>query len=313
MHLDPFWNREGNLPIGNPLLNAGREDEVIDITLRPAASDDAPELGRVLYEAFRSLADRHGFPPDFPSVGVAGDVVGMLIGHPGFYGVVAERTSKVVGSNFLDERSLVLGVGPISVDPGAQNSGVGRRLMQDVLDRATTRGAPGVRLLQAAYHNRSLCLYTSLGFQTREPMSVMQGSPLGLSFTGYEVRPARLDDLAACNALCRDVHGFDRGIELRDAMGQNTATVVEHLGEISGYATLLGFFGHTVARTNRDLMALIAAAPNFPGPGFIVPTRNHHVFAWCLARGLKLVMQLTLMTIGLYNEPAGAYLPSILY
>jgi GNAT superfamily N-acetyltransferase len=286
---------------------------VIDITLRPAASDDAPELGRVLYEAFSSLADRHGFPPDFPSVGVAGDVVGMLIGHPGFYGVVAERTSKVVGSNFLDERSLVLGVGPISVDPGAQNSGVGRRLMQDVLDRATARGAPGVRLLQASYHNRSLCLYTSLGFQTREPMSVMQGSPLGLSFTGYEVRPARLDDLAACNALCRDVQGFDRGIEPGDAIGQNTATVVEHLGEISGYATLLGFFGHTVARTNRDLMALIAAAPNFPGPGFIVPTRNHQVFAWCLARGLKLVMQLTLMTIGLYNEPAGAYMPSILY
>jgi hypothetical protein len=60
-------------------------------------------------------------------------------------------------------------------------------------------------------------------------------------------------------------------------------------------------------------MALIGAAPEFPGPGFIVPTRNHEVFAWCLARGLKLVMQLTLMTIGLYNEPAGAYLPSILY
>jgi hypothetical protein len=56
------------------------------------------------------------------------------------------------------------------------------------------------------------------------------------------------------------------------------------------------FFGHTVARTNWDLMALIAAAPAFPGPGFIVPTRNHQVLAWCLASGLKLVMQLTLMT-----------------
>jgi hypothetical protein len=71
----------------------------------------------------------------------------------------------------------------------------------------------------------------------------MQGSPLGLSFTGYEVRPARLDDLAACNALCRDVHGFGRGIELRDGIGQNTATVVEHLGEVSGYATLLRPYG----------------------------------------------------------------------
>ena len=285
----------------------------MDTTLRPAASGDAPELGRVLFEAFKSLADQHGFPRDFSSADVAGQIAGMLIGHPGFYGVVAERGTRIVGSNFMDERSSVLGIGPISVDPGVQNSGVGRRLMQDVLDRAAASGAPGVRLLQAAYHNRSLCLYTSLGFQTREPMSVMQGPPLGLSFTGYQVRPATPNDVAACNVLCREIHGFDRGAELLDAIGQNTAMVVEHLGEVSGYTTLLGFFGHTVARTNLDLMALIGAAPAFAGPGFIVPTRNHQVFAWCLANGLKLVMQMTLMTIGLYNEPAGAYLPSVLY
>jgi N-acetylglutamate synthase-like GNAT family acetyltransferase len=211
----------------------------------------------------------------------------------------------------MDERAPVLGIGPVSVDPATQNSGVGRRLMQDVLNRAAARNAPGVRVLQVAYHNRSLCLYTSLGFQTREPLSVMQGRPLGTSFTGYQVRAAQPADVAACKALCRDIHGFDRAAELRDAIQQNTATVVEHLGEISGYATLVGFFGHTVARTNRDLMALIAAAPEFPGPGFILPTRNHQVFAWCLANGLKLVMQTTLMTIGLYNEPAGVYLPCI--
>jgi predicted N-acetyltransferase YhbS len=285
----------------------------MDITLRPATLSDAPEAGRVLYEAFKLLADRHNFPADFPSVDFASSLLGMLIDHPAFYGVVAEQAGEVVGSSFMDERSPLLGIGPISVDPAMQNRGVGRCLMQDMLDRAATRGAPGVRLLQAAYHNRSLCLYASLGFQTREPLSVMQGPPLGVSFSGYQVRPAQLTDLAVCNRLCRDIHGFDRAAELRDAIGQNTATVVEHLGEISGYATLLGFFGHTVARTNRDLMALIAAAPEFPGPGFILPTRNHQVFAWCLASGLKLVMQMTLMTIGLYNEPSGAYLPSVLY
>ena len=183
--------------------------------------------------------------------------------------------------------------------------------MQDVLDRAAARGAPGVRLVQAAYHNRSLCLYTSLGFQTREPLSVMQGPRLDIVFPGYHVRPAHPADLAACNILCRDIHGFDRAAEVSDAIGQGSATVVEHLGEISGYATMVGFPGHAVARTNRDLMALIGVAPEFPGPGFLVPTRNQPVFAWCLASGLRLVMQMTLMTIGLYNEPAGAWLPSV--
>lgn len=285
----------------------------MDVTLRPLLQSDAAESGQVLFDAFRSLADQHRFPRDFPSPEVGAGVTGMLIGHPGFYGVAAEDNGRIVGSNFMDERSAVRGIGPISVDPTTQNSGVGRRLMQDVLDRGTSVGAPGIRLLQAAYHNRSLCLYTRLGFQTREPMSVVQGDPLGQSFPGYLVRPAGKDDTSACNALCRDIHGIDRAGEVRDAIGQGAAMVVEHLGAISGYTTLVGFFGHSVARTNRDLMALIGAAPAFPGPGFIVPTRNHEIFAWCLANRMKLVMQMTLMTIGLYNEPAGAYLPSVLY
>jgi hypothetical protein len=34
---------------------------------------------------------------------------------------------------------------------------------------------------------------------------------------------------------------------------------------------------------------------------------------WCLNSGLRITQPMTLMTVGLYNEPAGAYLPSILY
>ena len=285
----------------------------MDVVLRPLRPDDARDGGRVLYEAFKSIADRHGFPADFQSPDAASRVFAIVSENPSFYGVVAERQGELIGSNFMDERSIVFGIGPISVAPAAQNARVGRRLMQDTLDRATARNAAGVRLLQAAYHNRSLCLYTSLGFQTREPMSVMQGPPLGLPFAGYPARPARPTDFAACNALCRDVHGFDRGAELRAAIERGSAMVIEHLGEISGYSTQLSFLGHSVARSDRDLMALIGAAAEIPGPGFIVPTRNHWLFTWCLANGFKLVNQMTLMTIGLYNEPAGAYTPSVLY
>jgi hypothetical protein len=126
------------------------------------------------------------------------------------------------------------------------------------------------------------------------------------------VRPAGEADVAACNLLCRRVHGFDRGAELREAINARTTIVVEHLGRITGYATGLGFFAHAVAETNQDLKSVIAAAPEIQGPGFLLPTRNHEVFAWCLDSGLKLVMQMTLMSIGLYNKPAGAWLPSIL-
>jgi hypothetical protein len=237
----------------------------------------------------------------------------MLLAHPGFYSVVAERDGEIAGSNFLDERSAISGVGPISVDPEVQRSGIGRRLMEHVLDRAAQRGATGVRLLQSAYNNHSLCLYTKLGFKTREPISLMSGALPSIRLPGYEVRKARAADVRSCNDLCLAVHGFARAGELQDAISAETATVVERQGRLTGYATDIGFMAHAVAETDEDLMALIGAAEGIAGPGILVPTRNHALFSWCLANGLQLSFQMTLMSIGLYGEPAGAYLPSVLY
>jgi GNAT superfamily N-acetyltransferase len=283
------------------------------MNIRDASKADSQMCGRILYDAFRDLAERHNFPPDFPNAEAATGLASMLIGAPGFYGVVAEEAGKIVGSNFMDERSPIFGIGPISVTPGVQNRSIGRRLMDAALDRAAAQKAVGVRLVQAGYHNRSLCLYTKLGFVTREPLSLLQGPKLNAKFAGYDVRPAEERDVEACNKLCREVHGFDRDRELRDAIRAHSASVVEHSGEITGYATSIGFVAHAVAKTNQDLKALIGAATEFPGPGFLLPTRNHELFGWCLNCGLKLVFQMTLMSMGLYNEPAGAYLPSILY
>ncbi len=280
-------------------------------TIRRAEAADAAQCGAILYTAFQRLADEHRFARDFPSVEVATGLVSMLLATPGFYGIVAEENGRIVGSNFADHRSPIAGIGPISIDPEAQNRGIGRN-MQSAIDHFAAANVPGIRLVQAAYHNRSLCLYTRLGFQTREPLSVMQGPALNKKFPGYDVRPAMEADIADCNLLCRRVHGFERGVELREAIGARTALVVEHLGRITGYATDIGFFAHAVAETNHDLKSLIGAASAFQGPGFLLPTRNHEVFAWCLDSELKLVMQMTLMSIGLYNEPAGAWLPSIL-
>jgi predicted N-acetyltransferase YhbS len=285
----------------------------MSIVLRPGTPADAALCGPICFEAFKAIDDEHNFPWDFPSAQVATGLLTMMLSNPGFYSVVAEKNGSVVGSNFLDERGPIAGVGPITVDPASQNQTAGRQLMCAVLDRASERNAAGARLLQSAFHNRSLCLYTKLGFETRETISKIGGSPLGVIFPGYDVRPARPTDLAACNALCQRVHGHHRGGELDDAINAGAARVVEHLGEITAYATEIAFFGHAVAETNQGLKALIGAAPGFGGDGFLLPTRNGELFRWCLQNGLRLVHQMTLMTVGLYNEPAGAYLPSVLY
>jgi hypothetical protein len=185
--------------------------------------------------------------------------------------------------------------------------------MRAVMSRAADRKVAGVWLVQAAYHNRSLSLYVKLGFVVREPLACMQGPAIRNTLLGYTVRRAEPRDLAACNHLCLRVHGHDRGREVKDAIEHGTAVVAESDGRIVAYASSVAFFGYAVAEANRDLQALISATPEFQGPGILVPTRNAGLFCWCLAQGLRVVQPMTLMTVGLFNEPTGAYLPSILF
>jgi len=283
------------------------------LTIRPGHPDDAPELGRICHAAFTAIANAHNFPPDFPNAEVATGVVRGMLGNSGFHAVVAEHDGKIAGSNFLDERSAISGVGPITVDPEIQNKGIGGQLMRAVMDRSKARGFAGIRLVQAGYHMRSLSLYSKLGFEVREHLSCLQGKAIDRRTDGYTVRAATNADLEACNALCRNVHGADRNGELRDAIAGGGVSVVERGGRITGYTTAIAFFGHTVCETTDDLKALIAAAKAFMGPGFLVPSRNGELLRWCLNHGLRVTQSLTLMTMGLYNEPSGAYLPSILY
>jgi L-amino acid N-acyltransferase YncA len=287
-----------------------RENQAV--VIRRAAPEDAAVCGRIGFEAFATLANQHNFPPDFPTLEHAAHVLSTMFSHPSFFCVVAERDGKVVGSNCLDERAPIAGVGPITIDPEAQNRSVGRQLMQSVMTRATERKFAAMRLVQAAYHSRSLSLYAKLGFVVREPLACMQGS-IKKTPPGYGVRAAHPSDIAACNDLCMRVHGHDRGGELDDAIQQGTAVVAESEGRIKAYASSIAFFGHAVGESNQDLQTLISAATEFQGPGILVPTRNAALFRWCLESGLRIVQPMTLMTIGLYNEPAGAYLPSILF
>lgn len=281
--------------------------------LRRAQPADAEVCGRICYEAFTTLNKKFNFPPDFPSPEVAQGVLSSMFSHLGFFCVVAELDGNIVGSNCMDERSAIAGIGPITVDPAAQNKTVGRQLMMAVMDRAAERKFAGVRLVQAAFHGRSMALYAKLGFDIREPLVVMQGPPIGEVPEGCVVRPAVPDDVAQCNALCQRVHGHDRSGELTEDINGGTARVVERDGRVVAYTSHLGFFGHTVAENNSDLEALLGAVDAFAGPGVLVPTRNTALFRWCLNHGLRVVEPMTLMTAGLYNEPDGAYLPSILY
>jgi GNAT superfamily N-acetyltransferase len=284
-----------------------------EVIVRRATQEDGAICGQICYDAFAAISAAHGFPCDLPAAEAAVGFLSSMFASAGCYCVVAEVNGQLVGSNCLVENSIIFGVGPITIQPGTQNRGVGRRLMEDALQRAKAQKAAGIRLVQAAFHNRSFSLYTSLGFDVREPLACLQGTPRQRNVAGCTVRNASPADEEACNALHFRVHGFDRARELTQAVALGNARVVERSGQITGYTSHLGFFGHTTGETNLDLQALIASAESFAGPGILVPSRNSQLLHWCIENGLRVVQPMTLMSMGLYNEPAGAWLPSILF
>jgi predicted N-acetyltransferase YhbS len=281
--------------------------------IREATPDDAETLGRIFFDSFESLATTHSFPIEPGTPEFTDFQMKSMLATDGIYGVVAEQDGKILGSGFQDERGAIVGVGPISVDPAAMDAGVGRALMEELLRRCQTRHVAGVRLVQTTYHYRSLSLYAKLGFVVREPLSVFQGSFEATPIQGAEVRPATIEDIDACDAICRSVHGHDRHGELRDWVGAGTARVVQRGDQITGYATGFGYGWHAVGKADDDIVALLGSAEVLMGLGVLVPSRNSALMAWCFAAGLRIVQQSTLMTIGLYNEPQGAWLPSIGY
>jgi GNAT superfamily N-acetyltransferase len=284
-----------------------------DIDVREPTAADAEELGRIFYDAFAALAERHSFPTEPASPEFTRFRTAWMIEHAGFHGLVAERDGRLLASIFADERSSIAGIGPVTVDPAAQDGGIGRLLMEQELQRQRERGVPGVRLVQTAYHYRSFALYAKLGFAVREPLSVLQGHPPGIEVPGRDVRMAAEADVPACSALAQRLQGFDREWELRDAIADGTACVVEQDGRISGYATGFGYGWHAVAESNEDVQALLGSAERFLGLGVLVPSRNAKLLGWGLENGLRVVQASTLMTLGAYREPDGAYLPSILF
>ena len=86
------------------------------LNIRPGTPADAETIGPIIFDAFKTISDQHNFPFDFPSADVGIEIASMLLSHPGFHSVVGELDGRIVGSNFLDERLPVGGIGPLTFD-----------------------------------------------------------------------------------------------------------------------------------------------------------------------------------------------------
>lgn len=283
--------------------------------LRNITANDQASCATIMYEAFKSIAEKHGFPPDFPSVEAAEAMAEMTIGDPSIYGVVAEQNGEIVGSNFLWKHDQIAAVGPITIAPHLQSNGVGRKLMEDVIRQGEE--GHGIRLVQDAFNSASLSLYAALGFRVVEPLVVIEGHPKAEGDGNMTVRLLEKRDVEQCSRLCRSVHGFDRANEMQRLSQTFASIVAERDGEIVAYASApeIWQLNHAVAKTLPDMTALLSGAPELTGKpvSILLPVRQSELFRWALDNRMRVIKPMNLMAMGAYSEPRGVFLPSVLY
>ncbi|TQL67929.1 putative acetyltransferase [Nocardioides albertanoniae] len=145
--------------------------------IRRERLEDVADIRAVTAAAFSGV--EHSAPPVEPD-GVPGEatLVGWLREDPGWIpelSLVAEVDGQVIGHVVATRGELAgrsaLGLGPVSVSPDHQRSGVGSALMHAVLDAADGLGEPVVVLLGSPdYYGRfGFVPAASIGIEAPDP------------------------------------------------------------------------------------------------------------------------------------------------
>jgi GNAT superfamily N-acetyltransferase len=291
------------------------------LEITPICAEYVRELTRIFFEAFKDIQERHRFPVDLPNMELARGIMEMIVGKRDIYGVAAVLDGKIVGSNFAHIEDAVSYIGPITVDTSQQGRGVGRALMQHIIEWSLKNHGPMVRLVQEGFNMQSLSLYTSLGFTVVEPLVMMEVQPGERD--DPTIRPLVLEDLGVCDSLCQRILKVSRKNEL--------AFMIEH-GVRSGFVpygrflsgTLVayvipGCYGYGVGESSENFLATVVHAARHVPPHahqLLIPIRNGELFRQALQLGMHCLKPGTLMVLGPYEQPASpgaAWTPSLGY
>lgn len=273
--------------------------------IRRIRPTDIDACARVTYESFSSVAQRHRFPPDFESLAHAARLIQHLVLEIGATGVVAEGPTGILGCNFLDKREPVRSVGPLCVDVAWRRHGVGRSLMESILNEDSS--AAGFRLVQDSFNLASLSLFLSLGFNALESLCFVQRTP---------TRPGSLPPSAerytgqrrtAVSSLFERVRGDGHAPD-----DEGGLCVVES-DRVTAYISGAGAWPYRYAiaeSPDRMQVAITAAECIFREPlGFLVPLSHSDFLRWAVQNGFQLIKPMTMMGIGRYIFPEGIYFP----
>lgn len=295
----------------------------IPVRIRRVAAADLPPIGSILYEAFNQVFARHGYPPPVPTREAGETLVSAYYDYDPSACFVALQDDRLVGSAFFHRRGRRAGVGPVTVDPACQGKGIGRILMEHVIDELSD--CSSIRLFQDAFNQQSFSLYVRLGFQVKDVMAVFRSEPGPASFPVPPAmpgacRPMTAEDVPAVAACDTELTGLERSRDLEYLRERGPGFVFQGPdGAIRGYSASFRigdnlFLGPAAAPDAPGLHALLDATFRFMKPRVVtvrVAARPGEIMTSLLESGFRVRSIGTYMVRGEYREPAGASLSAL--
>jgi len=220
-------------------------------------------------------------------------------------GVACRREGRLVGTAMwfaLDDSHATISL--VQVAPDMQGQGLGRRLMQAVMENAAGRSLKLHATLEGAG------LYASLGFTPGGIVEQWQGNAAFQPCAAPGIRIATPEDRAAIGQLDQAATGLDRTRVLNTLTHNAAVAVAGPPDAVTGFVARRQFgrgalIGPLVA---PDAAIAVALAGFVAEPGFLrMELPSASLKPWATARGLACVGEVQAMTTGDWPTPSAPH------